>query len=238
MKSLVSRIRAIHCCFLLIFILAGNTALPQRFIITFKDGTVKEAGRIREPDNSLRRKNASLVIDGKTVPFATIDKVENEFGVFKALKFRRRMVLARILQTGKINLFDGANLQRTGPAYYKKIRSFTRLHYCLQGDTVLRVLKKKDFSTLFDTAFANTYPGFEKIKKRYTRLHAVGVAKVSLACLFEVAIGVQSLGVLIGYTATTIGSIIYLQSGKQKRFSALAAMVRTYNSQPLQKTVQ
>lgn len=152
---------------------------------------------------------------------------------YKAIRFRRNVLLARQLEYGKINLYDLhlPDERASNKTRRNSISSNNRFYYHLTGDTVLSVLNRKNYDSLFDSEFALGYPAFTSIKKKYLRLHTTGIVSSIMWPNLIVVTGFQSAAFLASYIATTTFLTGTNLINRQVKFNRVRNMIRDYNEQ-------
>jgi hypothetical protein len=154
---------------------------------------------------------------------------------YKTIRFRRQIVLARLLESGNINLYDlhEPDVRESANTRRNSISSNNRFYYHRFGDTVLSVLKRTNFDSIFDSDFASSYPAFQQTKKKYLRLHTTTIlSSVMLPNLITVT-GFQSVAFLASYLATTTYLTGASMINRQKKFKRVREMVKDYNARSL-----
>lgn len=210
---------------------AANYTQAQRFNVKLKNNEVVSGDRliVTEP---LFSNTPDIVIEGKRIRLKEIEEVKDNSLLFtyKTLRFRRRLLLARQLEAGQVNLYDFHSPMRRENAIGRQISSNNRFYYNHPGDTVVYVLNRKNFGKLFDSAFAS-YPDYQSIRKNYLRLHTAGIISVILLADVIIVLGFQNVAVLVSYAAVTTIVTGYSLINRQRKFNRVRVMVSEFNKQ-------
>lgn len=207
-------------------------ATAQRYRITFTTDEILHTDKLFINENLFRRV-PNVIVDNRRIGIDTIREIHdsNLNFTYKTFRFRRVKRLARQLEFGKINLYDlhSADSRESKNTRRNSVPSNNRFYYHLAGDTVLSVLNRKNFDTLFQSKFASDYPDFKSIKKNYLRLHTTSIlSSVMLPNLITVT-GFQSVAILTSYVATTAYLTGASLINRKKKFMRVRNMVRDYN---------
>jgi hypothetical protein len=216
---------------LLLFVLSLHA---QRFRVTLKTDQVIHANNvfITEP---LFRKMPNVILGDEKIRLDAIREIHDSslLITYKTTHFRGRIFMVRQLEKGKICLYDFHTPDSRESANVHRISSNNRFYYHLPGDTILSVLNRKNYDTLFNSEFASRYPAFQTTKKKYLRLHTTGIlSSVMLPNLITVT-GFQSVAFLSSYLATTTYFTGASLINRQKKFNQVRKMVKEYNAQTL-----
>jgi len=216
---------------LLVFFAGYSTiAVSQRFQVKLKNGNTIVSDRIRitEP---LFENQALAIINGQRIKLSAIHEMhDSTFQLtYKTIRFRKRIILARELEKGKICLYDLHSPDFRESANVQRISSNNRLYYHRSGDTVLQVLNRKHFIKLVDSSFASTYPQFASIRKKYLRLHTTGILTIIMVPNLVTVVGFQSAAVLVPYIAGTTYITGSALINRQEKFRKIRQLVKDYN---------
>ncbi|MCX6317971.1 MAG: hypothetical protein NTW29_11815 [Bacteroidetes bacterium] len=196
-----------------------------------KNGKVIETSSVVFTE-SFSGKRSRAVTDSQTIGLDSVVCLENAFAKFEVRSFRQRVVVARVIEAGAVNLYDFPNIRRENAKYYSRIHA-TRLCYRLEGDSVLKPLRRKDFKNIFSSSFAASYPTFIKTRNQYARLNLLYLSSLIMLTGGELAVGSLQGGssaVLYAYTAVSVGGLVYVLATRQKTLRKVRTLVAAYNA--------
>lgn len=215
---------------ILLLILSCLHARTQPFRLFMKNG--KSIGSQTIEFTEVRGgKNIRVISDSLTTLLDSIELIENKFAKFEIRKSRRRVLLGRVLETGFVNLYDFPDIRKGNANYYNRIHS-SRLYYRLQDDSVLRPLRRKEFSKVFNSAFAASYPAFGRTVKAYSRLNTLNLVSLFMLTGGELAVGAMQGGgaaLIIAYTGIAVGGMVYARVSRQLVLRNMRTMVAALN---------
>jgi hypothetical protein len=215
--------------FIAVFLFANYT-VAQQFSIKLNSNETIHADKLVIAED-LFRPIPVVMINGKKVRLNSIQYIYDStlMLTYKTIRFRKRIALARQLEYGSICLYDFHEPDHRSSLNNKRISSNNRFYYHHQGDSVLKVLNRKNFEKLFDTAFAASYPNFESIKKKYLQLQPLGITSAILWPNLITVSGFQSAAILVPYLAATTFVTGKALINRQKKFNKVRILVRDFN---------
>lgn len=171
-----------------------------------------------------------LRTDQGRIRLSELSGFRNPYATFDIVKIgKRRWALARVLESGKLHLYDLATHDVRRPKYYQKIRAWRRLIYRADGDSVARVLRHRDFDRVMDSAFFHSRPDHLITRRRYAWLNTTAVMTELAAGSVELAIGFQSGAMLAIWGGLITGGVIHLSVSKQKTLRRVRTLVAAWN---------
>ena len=224
---------------LLIFIavfLSGISVMGQRYRLTLTTDEVIYGDYLFVNAN-LFSPVSNVILGDRRLRLDAIREIHDSTlnFTYKTIRFRRNILLARQLEYGKINLYDlhSPDARVRINTRRNSISSNNRFYYHLSGDSILLVLNRKNYDSLFDSEFASGYPAFTSIKKKYLRLHTMGIVSPVMWPNLIVVTGFQSVPFLASYMATTIFLTGSTLINRQMKFNRVRNLVRDYNVKSL-----
>lgn len=223
----------------LILIFGFTTWLPleaQRYKIELQNSSVQFVNSVIFPGNIFQA-GRLLKCDGEKIRVNAIkqitDTIQNQ--LYNVMHFRKRHRIVRQLEDGNIRLFDFRHPfeinQRVDLNSNRRIGTSGRLYFSRKGDSVVHVLNRKNFESIFTDAFISSYGDYHKIRKNYLRLHTTDIISMIMVPNLITAVGLQSVGFLIPYTVATVLVTRSSMAGRQKEFQKVRKMVKDFNEQ-------
>ncbi len=207
-----------------------KTASAQPFTVRLKTDDTLFVSNLSFQYRSFLR-TPDVFIERKRIGLETINEIyDHSSGVlYRTIQFRKRLCLARQLESGTISIYDFQIPEGRRIVNPKRISTNSRLYYHESNDSVLLVLNKINFEKIFDPHYESSYPEYETIKKKYLRLHTMGIFTAIMLPNAITAIGFQSIGFLIPYVAATTFVTGTALMKRQAKFNNVRMMARVYN---------
>lgn len=170
-----------------------------------------------------------LRIDQGRIRLSELSGLRNPYARFDIMKFgRRRWVMGRVLEEGPVFLYDGVGHEARKERPYRKIRGH-RLFYRHAGDSIMRVLRHRDFDRMIDSAFFHSRPDHLLTRRRYAWLNTAAVITQLAIGTVELAIGFQSGAMLAVWGGIITGGVINLSVSRQTTLNRVRTLVAAWN---------
>jgi hypothetical protein len=216
-------------------IINSLSASGQHIKVKLKTNEIIYTDRIIIADFNNLRPSLVVLRQGKKVPLNAVNEIfDSTLNLtYKTFRFRKQVRLARIIENGKICLYDLHEPDSRRVINNRSISTNNRFYYNKSGDSVLYILNKKNYGKLFDSSFVVQYPDFEPIKTKYLRLHTNGILASVLLPNLITAAGFQSVALLVPYIAVTAFVTSSSIINRRKKLNDVRQMIKDFNLQSL-----